>query len=277
MSKEIAKQKSAEVSTSVDYGSDAGVGFDHTTTDDMVIPMLKVLQALSPEVKSKQGDIGEIWNNVSETGTTELVIVPVYVDHQFVEWRPRKEGGGRVRTYLPTDPQLQQYRALNPNSFPKIFTEREEKGNNIVETFYMYVLILNPDNHDQVDGWGVFPIKSSFISNYKKWNTLVKTFMVDLPDGGRSRTPLFAHKTLFKTFEDRKNDDDFANIHFGPVTGNIKTSLIAPNNPAYVDAKDFMKMIDQGVAKVDFAKEDDAASPSQGGSTKGGEDTKSSF
>lgn len=275
----VAKTESAAVATKTafDYGDDAGSGFNHGTTDDMVIPMLKVLQALSPEVKEKKGDIGEIWNNVLEKGGRELDIIPVFVDRQFVEWKPRKDGGGRVRSYTPDAPELIDFRNLNPKSFPKIFTEREEKGNNIVETYYMYVLILNPENHEQVDGWGVFPIKSSFISKYKTWNTLVKTYMVDTPNGGRSKTPLFAHKTKLKTFDDRKGDDDFANIHLGPVTGDIDTSLIAPNHPAYNDAKDFMKMIAEGAAKVDFAKEDDAGAQRDGGRTGAGEDTRSSF
>ena len=279
---EVAIKPAGAVGSVMDYGNDAGAGFDKSTTSDMIIPMLKVLQALSPEVKEKKGEIGQIWNNVFEVPSNSLRIVPVFVDHQYVQWHPRSKGGGRVRSFQPSDPEIKAFRDLNPEAFPKIYTERggnDKTCDQVVETYYLYCLILNDD--DQVESYAVFPIKSGFITPYRKWNTAVKTFLVDTPTGDRVIPPLFAHRVLFTTFTDRKNEDEFANIKFGPaVTTNpdakrhMLESLIPPSSNTYKQAKDFLEMIQSGIAKVDFEREDTGSTSAN---SNGGEKTAESF
>jgi len=79
----------------------AGRGSEHVAIEDLVIPRLEVVQALSPAVKD--GDPGFIQgarpgmltNSVTrQLYGTEVFVVPVHYTKQFLVWKERKAGGG---------------------------------------------------------------------------------------------------------------------------------------------------------------------------------------
>ena len=53
--KNITEKKSTDVTIASAFEVDAGSGLENMTADDFTIPRLKILQALSPEVNTRDG------------------------------------------------------------------------------------------------------------------------------------------------------------------------------------------------------------------------------
>jgi hypothetical protein len=74
----------------------AGAGTENIGMDDMEIPRLKLLQAISDEVQEREDcRVGEYFHTIAEMslGRT-LKVVPIYIFKSAILWRPRHDGGG---------------------------------------------------------------------------------------------------------------------------------------------------------------------------------------
>ena len=74
--------------------SNAPLGFEDETADDMVVPRIKVINLLSPECKEKQADEGDILNSLTKEKLNKMKFVPVFKFNSNILWKPRNEGGG---------------------------------------------------------------------------------------------------------------------------------------------------------------------------------------
>ena len=121
-----------------DYGTDSGAGFENQTQDDYQIPFLNQLQALSPEISGSKDELvtgaknGMFINSVSKKLYEEPVIVPCITKHSFIEWRPRKEGGGFVAEHAIDSPIVAGAKAAAAGDITKL---RTEAGNELIDTF----------------------------------------------------------------------------------------------------------------------------------------------
>ena len=52
---EVTEKKATGVAVPSFFEDDAGAGFEHVTAEDLTVPRLKILQALSPEVNRADG------------------------------------------------------------------------------------------------------------------------------------------------------------------------------------------------------------------------------
>ena len=93
MAKAVAKKQSSELVP--DYLSDyAGQGTENVS-DLTIVPRIKLLQGLSPEVVDDGERAGEFYHDVVEATLGDSIqMVPVYVSQSVLLWRPRKDGGG---------------------------------------------------------------------------------------------------------------------------------------------------------------------------------------
>lgn len=72
----------------------AGEGVESIRPEDVEIPRIKLIQALSPEA-TEGGKPGQFWHTIMMTDLgPALEVIPVYVDLRYILWRPRKAGGG---------------------------------------------------------------------------------------------------------------------------------------------------------------------------------------
>lgn len=72
----------------------AGEGVELIRAEDVEIPRIKLIQALSPEA-TEGASPGAFWHTIMlEHLGPSLEVVPVYVDLRYILWRPRKAGGG---------------------------------------------------------------------------------------------------------------------------------------------------------------------------------------
>lgn len=89
------------------FDADDKRGSENVTKDDIIIPRLGLVQALSPETKKKEPEYiegieqGQLFNTVTrEIYGSEVLIVPVYFDKPYLLWRDRDSGGGFGGQYL---------------------------------------------------------------------------------------------------------------------------------------------------------------------------------
>lgn len=106
----------------VDMGDDVGVGLENVGRGEVRIPLVRILQPLSPQCKppSNGGLQGARPGMFFNTGTTlmydgevGLDFVPCWRDHNFVEYIPRDNGGGFVGIHAPGADIVELLRAVH--------------------------------------------------------------------------------------------------------------------------------------------------------------------
>lgn len=267
--KAVAKKGKGDVVVA-GYEEFEGQGFENQTRDDVAIPFLSVLTFNSPQVKDpEQGGLegaktGMLFNTVTEElydGKTGVYFVPAVTQHTFVEWVPRDDGGGFVAMFDPTDPVVEAAKAAS-EEFGKYSTEA---GNDLVETFYIYGALVGESPEDQM-GMAVVAFTSTKIKVYKRLNTKLAMFTVAGEGGRKFRPPMFAHRLVIKSKFEKNNKGEFYNFVIEPANGNVKDSLLAPDDPRFQFAVEAKGLVDSGIAKADFSSQKAAG---EGGETDG--------
>jgi len=250
MSKEVKKQESKEISTHVDYSGYENAGYENQSASDYTIPYIGVLQALSPQLETlPNAKAGMLVNSVTNElydGKSGFLFVPAITKHLYVEWVPKEAGGGLVGVH---DASSDLVITAQQNS--AVWNElKTPKGNDLVETFYMYGVILGED--EQPLGFCMIPFSSTKIKVYKKINTKLRTFTLSLADGRKIRPPLFAHKLRIASIKEKSTKGDYYNFLIEPaVHGDVKDSLIPVDHPAFLEAKKCSEMVNKGTIKID--------------------------
>lgn len=73
-----------------------GLGTEALGAEDVQVPRVKLMQALSPELE-EYNDLkkGDFFHTLAERNMgKEVRITPIFVDKRFILWRPRDSGGG---------------------------------------------------------------------------------------------------------------------------------------------------------------------------------------
>ena len=89
---ELAKKEE----TALANQTDLPLGFGEDDAEDMIIPRIKIAQALSPEVKAGSVKIGDVFNTLTLDTLTDKVFIPVCKFNNNVYWRDRADGGGII-------------------------------------------------------------------------------------------------------------------------------------------------------------------------------------
>lgn len=239
-----------------DYGEDAGQGIADAGRDELAIPFLTILQGLSPQVKpTKKGgiegaEIGMLFNTVTQEltdGDEGIPFVPARREHVFVEWVPRAKGGGFVAMHTP-DSEVVVAAKEASTTFGKYSTPA---GNDLVETFYLYGMILNKDG-EPIEV-ALLAFKSMFIKKYKALISRLRYLMVPGPGGKKINPPIWANSLRVKTVPDKNAKGEFYNFEVSFLKGKGTDSLLTADSPAYVASKDLAEAISLGSAKADHS------------------------
>lgn len=255
MSKEVVKSKNNEVAVIHNYGEDAGAGHEGTKPTDLSIPFINLLQAKSVMVENcDDGSVraGMMYNTVTGETYQDIVFLPVYSEEAYVEWVPRIKGGGFVGVHQPDSEVV--LKAIAENGGSKIPKKGADgKGiplkhydNELVETFYMYGLILN-NTGTESEGFCVIAFTSTKIKIFKNWKTAM--FML------KGKPPLFANRARILTQKQSNNNQTSFNFEIKPFKDTWLNSLIPPGDSLLAEAKSFGEMIKSGMAKADFASQ----------------------
>lgn len=260
----VVEPETTDLSVGFDYGEDAGAGFENQTAADMSIPFLGVLQALSPQVADggiAGAKAGMFFNTVSEelySGKDGVLLCCATTQHKFVEYVPRLQGGGFKGVHELDSDVVTRAKAQPGVVFGKLKTP---DGNDLVETFYIYGLLLDADESP------ISPIVISFSSTkikaYKALMGKLRTFQIKVGDKKVS-PPLFAHIVRLTTFPDKSAKGPFYNIKFAPAFADpagdpeipsMVASLLKATSPAIAAAVALRESVNGGTAKVSYAAE----------------------
>lgn len=75
-------------------------GNEGITKEDLVIPRLSIIQAISPELDEKEASYiegaknGMMFNTLTRKLYNEVLVIPVVYEKKYLVWRDRKKGGG---------------------------------------------------------------------------------------------------------------------------------------------------------------------------------------
>ena len=145
-------------------------GAEEVTAQDLIIPRLEIIQALSPARKKNDpsyiegAEEGMLFNNVTrQLYGTEVLVVPVYYTKQFLLWKDRKKSGGvnGFRGAFPTQADAEAaVRALPP----------EDADVEIADTAQHFCLLINGDAVEEI----VLSMAKSKLKVSRRWNSLIR-------------------------------------------------------------------------------------------------------
>jgi len=149
-------------------------GAENVGSEDLIIPRIELVQALSPARKKSDpayiegADEGMLYNNVTrELYGESVTVVPVYYTKQYLIWKDRKTGGG------------------GSNGFRGAFADKAaaeatvatlgEEGLEITDTAQHFVLVKT------AEGWSeaVISMAKSKMKVSKRWNSLIRMTNAD--------------------------------------------------------------------------------------------------
>lgn len=255
----VEAPKNTAVANQGEYGEFTGLGFDNTTSADYTIPFLNLLQSNSPEVEGqnamKDARPGMFINSVTKKlydGEKGLVIVPCETQHVAVEWVPRSKGGGLVAIHsVNSDVFKKAERRQDPENANKTKLYNTATGNEIVETFYVYCLVLEDAEATEANEFVVLSVTSSKIKKYKEIMTQLRQV--------KGRPPLFSNRLKIVSFPDKnKVGQNFKNIQMSPVFGDIAKSKIPMKGPdgktsqLLLQGHELLQALRSGMAKANY-------------------------
>lgn len=258
--KEVAKKENTEVAEASNYGELAGQGFETMSSSDLSIPFLSILQSNSPVVENDEVEgakSGMLYNTVNREvldGEKGLVFQPCHKDHAYVEWVPRDAGGGFVAVHTPNSDVVAATIAHNNNQrYGKL---KMENGNELIETHYVYGLVLNEDGSETED-FAVLSFTSTKITPVKNWFTAMYKL--------KGQPPLFANRARIRTVKQKNDKGSFYNFRIDPLKPTWKESLIPADNELIQEGIQFKEMVTSGMAKAAHETENAAGGTDEAG------------
>lgn len=187
-STELARGQQNALAPAPDYIEDSREGFENMTAADLVFPRAVLMQALSPQVQdTEEFSSGDIVNSVSNTliAAREQVrtIVPLKFWHEWIEWRPRSEGGGMGER--STDPNSELAKIAHAGTKVK---DGEKTVQKVTE--YLVFLVLPIDEQQMPDPANMFCVCCAK-TNYRHGRKLLTLARM------RGNKPLYAGAYTF--------------------------------------------------------------------------------
>lgn len=228
----------------------AGRGFQNQTNEDIAIPFINVLQAMSPEVQEEGGVEGArpgmLFNSVTQELYKGIEFVPAITQHVYVEWKPRDAGGGLIAQHAIHSDVVKRAKAAS-TEFGKY---RTEAGNDLIETFYVFGILSTPNGASMA----VMAFTSTKIKAYKSVMGRLNAFQLNMPDGRRINPPLFAHLLSVTTKQEKNSKGTFYVPLVQPAVENdVQKSLLSPEDPRFRMAAECERLVSSGAAKADMS------------------------
>jgi hypothetical protein len=243
MTTAVAKAKNTAVSTDLmdDMMLDAGEGAAFSA-DEMQIPFVRLLQALSPQLNKKKPEYidgassGDAFNNVTGqywNGETGIKVVPCFQTTKYLEFTPREAGGGFRGEIPASSPLLQQTsRSGSKEILPN--------GNELVKSDQHFCLIVDEDGSSQP---AVIDMKSTQLKVSRRWKTQIAMQKVTAPDGRKVTPPLYATIWTLRSVEESNDQGDWANWV-------VEREGLIEDRELYQEAKTFRQSIEAGEVKA---------------------------
>jgi len=206
MSKQLTKAQEAKLpqTETDDFAAFAGAGMENVTSNDLLVPRLVILQALSPQVNKRKSEYidGAEVGMIADVGTGEVYpdgvwFLPVFYRKDYLEWAPRDSGKGLVNIH--TDPAILDQTTRNERNQPVL-----PNGNYIAETAQFFGLNLSAGAR-----MCYVPMTSTQLKKARRWNTLAMGEKLKRADGTEFTAPFFYRTYTLQTSEESNSEGDW--------------------------------------------------------------------
>lgn len=209
-----------------DFISDSARGSEEVHLEDVVLPRIDILQALSPQIKRNDpkyiegAEQGKIFNTVTEKiYGDEVTIIPVFFRKEYLLWKKRSEGGG-FRGAFPSEEAAQYAQSQ----------EEDAKALEIIDTAQHYVLVVG-----EAIEQAVVSMSRSKMRVSRQMNSMIR-----MAGGDR-----FSRAYKLKAIEDSSDKGDYWNlkpVQLGYVTEDL-----------YRAAEEMYEAVKAGTRSVDYS------------------------
>lgn len=158
-----------------DYIKQAQRGSENVDMQDLVIPRIELVQALSPCIEEGNAQYiegakpGMFYNSVTrELYGPSLIVCPAFFKKQFLVWRDRKKGGGFGGAF---DSMVEAQDRIGQED---VRTHDEWEA---VETAIQIVLVYNPDTQEMSEA--VISMARTKMKVSRQWNSLIRVNGMD--------------------------------------------------------------------------------------------------
>ena len=253
---QVAQKKTTQVVVSeLDkmLEADSGAGLENITTEDMQIPFIRIIQALSPQLQKddplyiKGAEQGDIFNTVSQEIYKQdegVVVVPAFFEKKFLEFQLRSSGGGFVRELAADDKDITMTSRENT-------IELLPNGNELVRTHQHLVIAQSADG---TIAPSVLDMKKTQLKVSRRWNTLKNS--ARLPSG--ALMPIYGTAWRVTTVLEANDQGKWFNYkldRINDVTPEIEKMMLEARNMYQGVSKGEVKMA--AASADEIAKEED--------------------
>jgi len=222
-------------------------GFEKTDASTFKTPFLKILQAMSPELKKSdpkyisEAEQGDFCNSATQQIYKNIRVVVLKVEHTLVAWKPDR--GGFVGRYNKSQEEniVQDKEGLK---------KWDADGNNIVDTIEFYCL-----NIDDPTDIFIFPMSTASLKHAKSFATRLRLLKVD----GRPVNVSWAGVWEIFTAEEKNDKGTWYTMGSTPefvrfITKDEKDTMISP-------AKEMLKTAETDYSALAGAHEETGNDP----------------
>ena len=254
MSKAPKKENTLPADLAAALKEDAGMGLEDVTTSDMQIPFLRIIQALSPQLKksdpayiegASQGDIFNTVTNKVWSADEGVAVLPVHFVQKMLEFVPRSAGGG-FEGELSADSNDVRQAVRDKDTGMEVLPN----GNELVRTAQHYIKIIHEDGSIES---AILDMKKTQLKVSRKWNTLIA-----MQKHNGSTLPSFANSYRLTSIEDGNDKGSW-------YSWSVKLGAPIPDMDTYHECKELHISIKKGelqlaAAPADLMVEDQSSS-----------------
>lgn len=181
-----------------------GAGMEEVTAKELATPIVRILQANSPQCKRSDGayvqgaEEGMLFNTLTgEVIDSNITVVPCFFTASEIEWKPDR--GGLVAIHRADDP------------IANTITEKETaegkivrvlpNGNELVLTYQHFVLLVKDGKAVPV----VIPMQGAQLKKSRQWNALMRQQQLMTSNGQPFTAPSFAYRYSLSTVPEAKD------------------------------------------------------------------------
>ena len=174
----------------------AGAGLEDVRPDDLAMPMFRLLQSLSPETKKSDPSYvqgaseGQWFDTVARAAYDPIIFVPARYATHYIEWKPRKEGGGLVANH-GSDRTILNKCTRDPETGRDITPD----GNEIVPTATWYGIVatgINDGKEIALNKQAVITLSGTQQKVSRKWVSDAASIKLQDKTGRMFTPPLFS-------------------------------------------------------------------------------------
>jgi len=248
--------------------------------DDLAIPRMVIIQALSEAVKPAKGgyipeaSVGQIYDGISgaeglHDGDEGIYVIPLTYRRTIIEWRKRELGGGFIAD-LGLDFDISANTVRDEKRRDVIIPEGESGApgeTHAVMTAEYICFLVDRESGDFKPV--IISMTSTQLKKSRAWNSISDAYRVKRTDGKGTFNPkryfLFFHLT---TVPESNQEGDWMGWR---VTKRGKTMNLPNGSSIYAAAKKFRADIEAGAVEIK-PPSDDGGSGGSGGSFTPAED-----